>query len=175
MSGVIAEFDEQDSADTRLLNDAARPSVDPIQQRYRDVMLRKQRIHGELQAVLKEERELKALLRQGTCELCGAPFQRVRPTKRFCTMKCTMQASAHRRDVSYNVPMMKRQMRFLELMMTPTNVTILRALIGGETTYSVARMHEVSHQRISQIASRATRLAKAAELAQAVKSEGGAA
>src|SRR5687768_2579821 len=128
--------------------------ANPIQRRVSELKEQRRGIDAEL-------RQLRERLRVGVCELCGKEFVRARVTKRYCSQNCTIKASPSR-ATSYDLPAIAQNIDLLEAsgFMTPRSMEVIRVLADKRNTHSVSDLIGVSHQRVSQIASKATRIVK---------------
>lgn len=132
--------------------------TDPLQIRCADLMEQRRKIDAEL-------RELKVKMRVGVCERCGKEFTRARVTKRYCSQRCCILgggAASGRPPVVYDLPAITENIDLLEAsgLMTRRSMEILRVLADKRNTHSVADLIGVSHQRVSQIAARASKVVK---------------
>jgi hypothetical protein len=129
------------------------PVTNPLQIRFSQLTEDRRRIDAEL-------RELRHKMRVGVCEVCGKEFTRARVTKRYCSMACGNKAAPSRRDISYDLVGIASNIEALEVsgMLTPSAMEVLRVLANRRNTHSVADLVGVSHQRVSQIAAKATKV-----------------
>lgn len=127
------------------------PVSNPLMQRVMVLKTERRRIDAEL-------RELKERMRVGICERCGKSFVRARYTKRYCSQKCTIQA-APCNSMSYSLDLITEHIDALEAcaVMTPRSIEVLRILVDKRRTHAVADLITISHQRVSQIAAKATK------------------
>ncbi len=145
-----------------LLIQHRNPVTDPLQARYLALKAERARIDTELRTLVVQ-------MREGKCEVCGTPFSRVRATKRYCSQRCVIAASmANRRGFDLNeirayLPALKASG-----MMAPRALAVLDdILMADSNTFTVADRRGVSHQRVSQIATRAMNLIKFIKLVRA--------
>jgi hypothetical protein len=136
------------------------PYVDPLQIRCAELMAEQRRIGAELA-------DLKRQMTIGHCDVCGDAFRRTRFTKRYCSQKCTMKASQGVR-ATYDLPLVREVWPILREsgMLAPQSIEILSRLVDGGTTTITANAAGISHQRVSQIAHRATKMARLIRLIQ---------
>lgn len=127
------------------------PYIDPLQQRW--VALRDQQ-----RQIVVELREVTRQMRIGKCDVCGKEFTRQRPTKRYCSMRCTSRA-APSSNGTIDIPLIIEHWTLLEAsgLLNDESMRVLRALVYNNANFEAAAgMIGVSRQRGHQIAIRAT-------------------
>lgn len=141
------------------------PFIDERQQRIA-ALFRQQR------EIVAEIRRLKSEMKEGICDECGKPFYRIRVTKRHCSQACNHQAwmMRERKNGSVNYKIIEEALPMLKAacLMTPRCFEILDTLIAvSHNQNRAAEEIGITHQRVQQIAMRATKLGRAALLMKA--------
>lgn len=127
------------------------PYVDPLQQRW--IALRDQQ-----RQVVAELREVTRQMRIGKCDVCGKEFTRLRPTKRYCSMRCTQRAAPSNKG-TIDIPLIREHWTLLEAsgLLNSESMRVLSAIVYDNAQFDkAAGMIGVSRQRGHQIAIRAT-------------------
>lgn len=131
------------------------PLRDPQQIRLVQLMEDHRRIVADIRA-LKEQ------MRTGVCERCGKPFIRQRPTKRYCSQKCTVLSAPSHKNVQYDLAQIGAHMNLIEAtgLMTAASLEVLRVLVDKKNAMVVSDLVGISKQRVGQIATKAQRIVR---------------
>lgn len=152
---------------------------DPLVREWREKNDERLRLLDRVHVLNQELRDLKTRMAVGVCQVCGQEFRRVRPTKMHCSQACLVVAYRDKQGAtkrSFDIVAIREHLPMLAMLMTPHSMRVLENLSGAKDNNlrRTADSMLVSHQRVSQIANKATKLILAFKLAQHVQAGGGA-
>ena len=147
----------------------ASPYQDEHQQRWVALQSELSKYRGLVQELTAEARALRVVLIRGICEHCGQGYTRKRPTARYCSIGCLQQHGNRRHDQQWDLALIAKHLDAIGLLMSQPSVDVLKRLVAIGALRPVAQNFGYSHQRISQIAIRANKLARFAEAVTLIK------
>jgi hypothetical protein len=128
-----------------------------LQAEYAELQREQRRIRARL-------RELRGQLAEGVCEVCGGGFTRTRATRRFCSSACTLKFHVeYRKGQSYSIPEIRAAWPAIVAagLLTARNAEIcLQVMASCQNTHAASEEIGLSHQRVSQVLIKATRMAR---------------